>query len=330
MFNVSDSFNLTMSSLDFIPHMLKFWLYLILLIPSLICTLFVLYHLLFVPTLRRSLHNHVIILLLLTVLFCELTQYPWMLYYHSHNNTWERPHSFCAIWGLIDWAVYMLQLLLFAWATIERHILIFHDKWVSTKTKRLYFHYLPIVIINLYWFIYYSYIYFYPSCTNTYDSSQMICITVCSFNSFSLHAFDTLFNNIIPTLTIVTFSVALLIRVLHQKQRVRQQIQWKKHRKMTVQLLSISGLYLFVTAPWAFIILLRMCGLTASVGASYEMVTTFLDYFIVPLFPFVALLSLPELQRKVKRVLRAHRPRRSIEPEILLRRNAQKVAAAVA
>ena len=193
MSNNSDSLNLTTASPDLIPLLLKFWLDLIFLIPSLICTLFVLSHLLFIPTLRHSLHNHVIIILLLTVLFCELTQYPWMLYYYSHANIWQRPYIFCVIWGFIDWAVYMLQLLLFAWATIERHILIFHDQWVSTRTKRLYFHYLPIIIIILYWSIYYSYIYFYPSCTNTYISSQMICMTVCSFDSFSLHAFDTLF-----------------------------------------------------------------------------------------------------------------------------------------
>ena len=132
------------------------------------------------------------------------------------------------------------------------------------------------------------------------------------------------FNNIIPTFTIVIFSVALFIRILHQKQRVRQRIQWKRHRKMTMQLLSISTLYLFVTAPWAMIILLRMCGLPPDVGASFETITNFLDYFIVLLFPFVTLLSLPELQVKVKKVLCMHRPRRSVEPEILLRRNVRK------
>jgi len=150
MSNENITVNVTISSYDIISSIGKFWLYLIFLIPSIICTLFVLYYLLFERTLRRSLNNHVIILLLLTVLFCELTQYPWMLYYFSYGNIWERPVAFCLIWGFIDCAVYALQLLLFAWATIERHILIYHDKWVLTKTKRFFVHYLPIIIIIIY------------------------------------------------------------------------------------------------------------------------------------------------------------------------------------
>jgi hypothetical protein len=145
----------------------------------------------------------------------------------------------------------------------------------------------------------------------------MICVTVCSFDSFSFHAFDTLFNNIIPSLTIVIFSVALLVRILRQKYRVRQQIQWRKHRKMTIQILSISVLYLLITAPWAIIIFLRVCGLPSNVGMSYENYANFIDYFIVPLFPFVALLSLPELRIKVKKVLHLYRQRRLIEPQIV-------------
>jgi hypothetical protein len=148
----------------------------------------------------------------------------------------------------------------------------------------------------------------------------MICVTVCSFDSFSFHAFDTLFNNIIPSLTIVIFSLALLVRVLRQKYRIRQQIQWRKHRKMTIQILSISVLYLLITAPWAIIIFLRVCGLPSNVGVSYEYYTNFIDYFIVPLFPFVALLSLPKLSIKVKKFLHVHRRRRSIEPQIVVGR----------
>ncbi len=310
MSNKSISLNTNISStysINLIPPIMKFWLYFIFLVPSILCTLFVLYHLLFDRTLRRSLNNHVIIVLVFTVLFCELTNYPWMLYYYYHVNTWQRSFSFCLIWGFIDWAVYMLQLLLFAWTSIERHILIFHDKWVSTKRKRFFVHYLPVITIVIYWFTFYSYVYFYPSCENTYDGSQMVCVTVCSFNSFSFRAFDTLFNNIFPSITIGIFSVALLLRVFRQKYRMRHQIQWRKHRKMTAQLLSISALYLFITAPWAIIMFLRMCGLPPNAGAAFESYAAFSSYYIVLLFPFVSLLSLPELRIKLKNILHLQR-----------------------
>jgi hypothetical protein len=301
------------ASVDIIPSAVKFWLYLIFLIPSIICTLFVLYYLLSDRTLRRSLNNHVFIVLLFTVLFCEVTMYPWMLYYYYYpGNTWQRSSTFCLIWSFFDWAVYMLQLLLFAWASIERHILIFHDRWVSTRKKRIFVHYLPVIIISLYWFIFCLFAYLYPSCKNTFDTSQMICVTICLLNFFSYHAFDTLFNNILPTLIIVIFSVSLFLRVLWQKHRMRQPIQWRKHRKMAIQLLSISALYLFITTPWAIIMFLRICGLSRDIGVSYENITTFISYYMVLLFPFVSLLSLSELRTKLNKVLHLHRQQRSI------------------
>jgi hypothetical protein len=306
---------------DLISSTIRFWLYLLFLIPSMICTLFVLYYLVFDRTLRRSLNNHVIIVLLFTVLFCELTMYPWMLYYYSHSDTWQRSFAFCVIWGFIDWAVYMLQLLLFAWASIERHILIFHDRWVSTKRKRIFVHYLPVVIISMYWFLFYAYVYFYPSCENTFDSTQMICVTVCLFSSFSFHAFDLLFNNVLPTLTIVIFSVTLLLRVLRQKQRMRQPILWRKHRKMTVQLLSISALYLLITAPWAIIVFLRICGLPQEIGAKFEDYSYFVSYYMVLIFPFVSLLSLPELRLKLNKLLQLQQRGAHVRPDPLAGRD---------
>ncbi|CAF1321760.1 unnamed protein product [Adineta steineri] len=325
MSNINISLNLNISSTssqDIIPPILKFWLYLIFHIPSFFCTLFVLYHLLFDRTLRRSLNNHVIIVLLFTVLFCEVTNYPWMLYYYYHT-TWQKPYVFCVVWGFIDWAVYMLQLLLFAWASIERHILIFHDQWVSTKRKRFWIHYFPLIFILLYWFIFYTFVYFYPTCQNQYDSTNMICMDACLFDIFSFRAFETFVNNIIPSLTIVISSVLLLLRVFRQKYRMCQQIQWRKHRKMTIQLLWIAVLYLLITSPWAIIIFLRLCGLPPNIGAGFENIAVFLSYYIVLLFPFVSLLSLPELYNKLKKICHRQPRQKRIKREPIPARNNQ-------
>lgn len=322
--------NSTISSIPFIPHLVRFWLYLIFLIPSIICTLFVLYYLLFDRTLRRALNNHVIVVLLLTVLVCQMTMYPWMLYYYYYGDSWQRSFTFCTIWGYIDWAFYVMQIALFAWASIERHILIFHDAWVATKKKRFFVHYLPIIIIIIYYLIFYFIIYFFPFCQNTFINAGMICVAICSFNSIGFHVFETIINNIIPSLTIVIFSMALLVRILRQKQRMRQAIQWRKHRKMTIQLLLISSLYLVVTCPSAFMTFLRICGLPNDIGVDFEIVAVFLSYYIVLFFPFVTILSIPELCTKIKTILKLQRPRRLIAPEILplrhLRRKPETVA----
>jgi len=245
-----------------------------------------------------------------------------MLYYYSHDNIWQRSVIFCLIWGFIDGAVYTLQLLLFAWATIERHILIFHDR-LLTKKKRFLVHHLPLIVIILYWFIFYTYVYFYPPCKNIFNNSQMVCVTICLFKSFPFHAFETLFNNILPSLTIVIFSVALFVRIVRQKHRIQQHIHWRKYRKMTIQLLSISVLYLLITTPWAIITFLRICRLSPDIGVIFESYAVFISYYIVLLFPFVALLSLPELRIKLKRISHLQRQKRCVGPEPVIGRNAR-------
>jgi hypothetical protein len=43
-----------------------------------------------------------------------------------------------------------------AWLAIERHILIFHDRWVSNRRGRFLFHYLPLIILVTYILVFYS------------------------------------------------------------------------------------------------------------------------------------------------------------------------------
>ena len=125
----------------------KFWLFTIVFIPSITCSIFTLYHFLFDRHLRQTLNNHVIILVLLIGLIYQLTIYPWMMFYFFVNSQWNRSVTFCFIWTFIDWVLYILQTMLFAWITIERRILIFHDRYLLIQKNRIYFHYLPIVIL---------------------------------------------------------------------------------------------------------------------------------------------------------------------------------------
>jgi hypothetical protein len=109
---------------------------------------------------RHALNNHVIIIVLIIGLICELTDYPSLLYYYRNEGMWKRSLMFCQIWGLFDRGLYITQTVLFAWATIERHILIFHYKWVTTKKKRFFVHCLPPVALLLYCVILYTVVYF--------------------------------------------------------------------------------------------------------------------------------------------------------------------------
>jgi hypothetical protein len=98
---------------------IKFGILLSLQIPSVLCYLFLLFHLLFKRSMRRSLNNHVFIVLLFIGL----------------------------IWNFLDLFLYSLTNVLMLWASIERHILIFHKSILNIQRKRFIIHYLPLIIL---------------------------------------------------------------------------------------------------------------------------------------------------------------------------------------
>ena len=204
----------------------RFWLFLVFLIPSSLCTIFLLYHFLFDRALRIALNNHVIIVLLVICLIDEVTVYPWMLYYYQHEYVWQRSFIFCLIWGFLNWSLYIAHTLLFSWAIIERHILIFHDGWLSTPKKRFFVHYLPLIALILYWFIFYIVIYFFPPCQNRLRSSSLVCIFPCLYDNDILSVWDYVAHQIVPIVAITVFSTGLLIRVLWKRSRMRRTIRW--------------------------------------------------------------------------------------------------------
>jgi hypothetical protein len=287
----------------FLSKAMIFYTYLIVLIPSIICSLFSLYYFLVNPHLRHALNNHVIILVLSIGLIYEVTIYPWMLYYYYYEGIWKRAKSFCLIWAFIDWVFYVLQTILFAWATIERHILIFHDQWISTEKKRFFIHYLPLVILTLYCLIFYIIVDFFPLCQNSFNNSYMRCAYCCINDYTEFYILETIVHQILPNMIIVIFSIALFVRVIRIKYRLQQTIQWRKHRKMTIQLLSISFLYLIFSFPYTILNFMHLFGFSYALNRNLTDFLDFYSYFLMMLLPFVCTLTLPELSKKMKNIL---------------------------
>ena len=298
-----------------IPNTVWFWSLLIFLIPSIICLLFVLYHLLFDRTLRHGLNNHVIIIILIIDLITEVTVYPWMLYFYNHDGVWKRSFIFCEIWSFIDFATYFTHTILFSWATMERHILIFHDRWVSTKKKRFFVHYLPPTALLLYCLLYYTIVNFFPPCQNIIIDSYTDCSFQCMYNIYTFQMYDIIVQQMVPFFVILLFSIALFLRVLWQKHRVRQPVQWRKHRKMTIQLLSISLLYVVLFIPEVVGVFVGFFSVSAETYTEFSDYAGFFTYFVPPLFPFVCALSLPELRTKLNNILHLRGQARRVAPE---------------
>jgi hypothetical protein len=287
------------------PSEVQFWTLVIFEVPSLACTIFLLYHLITDRHLRRGLHNHVIIILLVLTFFIEVFDNP--LYIDAYrlggyHNSFTMSPPICLMWWFFDNGFYGAITVFLAWGSIERHILVFHHHFLRTGRQKLFVHYLPLLLILVYIFGFYIIIIFFPPCENTYDYQQLACgLSPCYEEISYLNIWDYLVNGIMCTFIETVCSLGLLIRVLWQKRRSHQQVNWKKHRKMAFQLLSVSSMSLTVVFPQSLLRVIQSFGgeSLANFGAELDAYLFYLYTFVVIFLPFICLGSLPELWPKL-------------------------------
>jgi hypothetical protein len=133
--------------------------------------------------------------------------------------------------------------------------------------------------------------------------------------------YETIVHQILPNLIIVVFSVALLLRVRRQKHRIGKSLQWRKHWKMTIQLLFVAIIYLIFALPVTLMNFLHLCGLSREVTDPFMEYLLFFNYCILLLCPFACALSLPQMRNKVKDILQLRRQARAVAPMTLVIRN---------
>ena len=308
----------------------QFWTFLIFQIPSVACTIFLLYHLLRHRKLREALHNHVIIILLLLTFCIEVFDDP--LYidayrFGGYGNSFSITIPICLMWWFIDYGFYGAITVFLAWGSIERHILVFHHQQIlRTKRQRFLIHYLPLILISIYLLGFYIGVIFFPPCTNTFDFSSLSCgLSPCYEEVSYLNTWDYVVNGIFCTFIETVSSIALIVRVLWQKRRARQSINWGKHRKMAFQLLSISCLSLTIIFPQSLIIVIQQIGGSAlsDFGAAADPYFFYLYTFVVYLLPFICLGNFPHLWKKLWIFNR--RRRDMVGPMTLMAGNAQSI-----
>ena len=284
---------------------LRFWLFLILDVPGVLCSIFALYYLLKERQLRAALHNHVTILILLFNLIYQLIDIPLHLQYFSTGIVRPATPALCLIWWFIDYGFFFIDLVLLMWASFERHILIFHTSMVTTQRKRLLVHYLPLFMIVMFMMLFYGVVIFASPCQNTYDFTMDLCGTSGCYHSVAVFGMvERIGFAIVPTFLIAIFSAALVIRIIRQKYRTHRIIEWRRQRKLIVHLLSMSSVYLCFDLPLSIVNLVHLCG-RPDWGHDALPIIFYLSYFPILLLPIVCLGCIPELWNKVKK----HNPR---------------------
>ncbi|CAF1357147.1 unnamed protein product [Adineta ricciae] len=242
-----------------------------------------------------------------------LTDMIWYIHFYQTNSSLASTPMFCQIWAYVDIAGFVSIVDLTAWAAVERHILIFHQNLISTQLKRFVFHYLPLIIFSIYPLIFFFVVFFILPCDISFDYTTETCsFAFCTATHPILSIWDSWANNIVPVFTIVIFSIALMVRVWFSKYRIGQRFQWRNYRKMTFQLLSISVLYFFLCWPSSILYMAYTFGLPNDIGFDYFLNSFYFTYFIMLLTPFASIISLPELRRKLRHLIRFTRRERHI------------------
>jgi hypothetical protein len=140
-----------------ISYPVRFWIYLISNMLSMLCCLFVLYQLLFIRNLRESLNNHLLIVLLLLDLIYECTSISFTINYYRLDGIWQITRPFSQIWSFLDYGLFATNTIIFAWLLLKDIYTYFSSSIVikSTETNSfaLYtFNRCSSLRFNLLWF----------------------------------------------------------------------------------------------------------------------------------------------------------------------------------
>ncbi|CAF1120541.1 unnamed protein product [Didymodactylos carnosus] len=277
---------------------IKFFLFLPIEIPSIICALGIIYYYVTQRELRR-LNNHSIIFLLIGSFLMITTELPITLNFLLTGYVLPSRPAFCLFWIFYNFSLQSCNLMLMAWTSIERHLLIFHQHLMQTKWGKIKYHYLPLIVCVTYIPIFYLYfVIFYPNCTNSFDYHSLVCGGPCYNYVPTIATVDWGINILFPSVLTPVFSLGLLLRVLYQQKKVRRTFQWRNNRKMVIQLLAIASLYSLFWIPLAILSIIR----TFYIPTFADVVTTYYFYYtpylVQMLLPFVCLACLPQLIRK--------------------------------
>lgn len=155
----------------------KFWLLLALSIPSTICSLLIFLYF-YNRRKRLSIQLHVILLLVVVSFIQITTDNPFGIAYYYHEQVPITSNIFCLWWNWWDYSTSGMLIMIMAWGSVERHVLVFRNTMMSNRRKRRLFHLLPMLIVSIYPLIFYFAVIFLNSCENAWDFTMVSCLSI--------------------------------------------------------------------------------------------------------------------------------------------------------
>jgi hypothetical protein len=270
-------------------------------IPSILCSIFTLTHLLLNRNLRIALHNHIPLALLIISTFDSLFNQPFTLNYLRIGHVIPSTDAVCLFWNFVNSIFTVGAYWTMAWGSIERYLLIFYSGLFVTQRGRILFHYIPLFMMAfIYPFIANIVIILVYPCQNQFNMLSLLCGFPCSLKIPSIALYTRIAHQFVPTFILVGFAVMLVVRVVAQKRQIqRNQFNWRRYRQMIIQMLALASVFLILTLPATLVSIVQNCCLptfAVTVQISY---LNFLVRFITIFMPFICLSLLPEIWSKL-------------------------------
>lgn len=251
-------------------------------------------------TIRSKPHNHGWIVLLIVNFFQLTTDIPMAMSYYRVGTVLPASKGYCVWWTWYEFSLLGIGLFMMAWISIERHLFIFHaHSLFHIRWRRWLFHVAPIVFSLLWPLIFYIIaVIVSPHCNTEWDFNLVMCGVPCYFTVEFIGRFDFIFNIVLPISIVVVANLTLIIRVIYKKFTLHQAVDWRRHRKMTLQLCIIASLYV---AFWLPVTIVQLIQITVMPSFMIDSVETllFILYFIPLLLPIISLSAFPEITKKM-------------------------------
>jgi hypothetical protein len=148
-------------------------------------------------------------------------------------------------------------------------------------------------------------IFIYP-CEVQIDFIQPLCGFPCYTSYANISFYDLFAHTLIPLCCSLLLDITLGIRVICRK-RVglhQQRAQWRKYRKMIIQFLVISSIYLSCQIPYNVVVFIELF-ITVSDLVAYIQIVYFyyLFWLLTMLLPLACMGCMSEVRNKIKNPL---------------------------
>ena len=290
----------TVDNYAFILRRVKFILLITLQIPAITLTLFMFAFIIKDRTFLAKLQNQPLVILLI-INFLSLTiDLPMPIHFYSLGYVNPATAAYCTWWTFFEYSSNLISELLMAAISIQRHILIFQSHILQVRFKRYLLYYLPLVLSVIYPIIFYLFaIVIYPCDGTQWDYTSNVCGNANCYLVYDpvLSTYDWIVDVGLPIVVIILANVALVIRVIKQKYRHHEAFSWRKQRRMTLQLLSISSLYLIAWLPSVIIGVIQEFNSWSFYAQIQSDYTLNLIYLVCPLLPWIYLGLMPKFTK---------------------------------